>query len=202
MRTTIDRAIGALIEDRDRKICARPIFWRGSGEALTLHAGNLYRIAPGLEPLDGPPVHLDAAAIVAKWETLEIAAVVAEPSAPAKVRRPPRARPAGEKRQRRGKRGRPSADDLRGELPEGERDAWVGVSEAAALAGASRDRIRRALVTGQLEGRSVRGVMLVSAAGARAFATAPAATPAPAPAETSAAADDQPAPADSAEVYS
>lgn len=192
----IDRAVGDLVEDRDRRLCARPIGWRGSGEALLLHAGNFYRVAPGREPLDHPAHAIDAAMIVSKWETLEVADVLRE-TEPSSVeeRRPRKARKTTVPRSdRRDRRGRPSAAELRSELPVEERDAWIGVTEAADLAGVSRDKIRRAIATGALAVRTVRNVTFVEAAVVRGLVVSPsdletaraAPVPAsePAPAET------------------
>lgn len=191
--TTIERAVATLVEDRDRRLCARPIHWRGSAEALLLHAGNLYRVAPGLRPLDGPAHSIDATMIVAKWETLSVVDVLreAEP-APAEERKPREPREPRKPREatvprsdRRDRRGRPSAAELRAELPIEERDAWIGVAEAAELAGVSRDRIRRAISAGALAVRTVRNVTFVEAAVVRGLVVstsdrelAPAATPA------------------------
>lgn len=163
--TTIEKAIAALVEDRDRLLAARPAHWAGSGEGLILHAGNLYRVAPGLDPLiDGPAYHLGAAELVGRWIVSTRDELRAEPAAPPaaeKVARPKRPKkPALERRDR---RGRPSAAELRAELPEGERDAWLGVSEAAKAAGVGKDRIRRAIAAGELAVRLVRGVVFVDA---------------------------------------
>jgi len=157
---TITAAVEALLADVERRFCTRPAHWRGSGEGLVLHGGNLYRLAPGLDPLDGPPYVLGSAELVGRWHVLPVAEVRLEPFAEDELPRP-RARakkPAGDRRER---RGRPSAEELRAELPESERDSWLGVAEAAKAVGIGKDKVRRAVAAGELAVRLVRGVSFV-----------------------------------------
>lgn len=167
--TTIEKAALALVRDRDRLLVMRPEAWRGNGAAVTLHLGRFYRVAPLEEPEDAPPFEFDSLALVSRWEVLPLAllreeATTGKPATGRRVRRAssPRKVAAGPRRL---KRGRPSADELRAELPEAERGEWFGVAEAAKYSGASRDRIRRAMATGTLAFRTVRGVALVERRG-------------------------------------
>lgn len=159
--TTITKAVEALTADTERRLAIRPTYWRGSGEGLVLHGGNLYRVAPGLDPsIEGPAYCLGAAEIACRWDVLPLVEVRVEPTIEAETPRP-RARakkPAGDRRER---RGRPSAEELRAELPEGERDSWLGVAEAAKAAGIGKDKVRRAVAAGELAVRLVRGVSFV-----------------------------------------
>lgn len=165
-RMAISSAIGALIEDRDRRLTARPLHWSGSGESLLLHGGNLYRLAPGLEPLSGPAYPIDASMIVSTWEVLPAATVIAE-SDPNAKREPVRRKRPQKAPATRGKVGRRTAAEVRLELPEEEREAWQGVAEVAALFGVGRDRVRRAISGGALPVRFVASVCLVDVERAR-----------------------------------
>lgn len=158
--TDLMGAIDALRE-RPEQLCARPLSWTGSGEAVVLDGMELYKLDAKRRTVDeAREWRIPFMDLLCNWVLLDRGDLTdewtGEAPAASLPRRKTRSAPKRRPRVKGGPKGRPTAEAIAAEHP-----GWVSVQAAAEELHVSRDRIHRAIKAGTIAGQLVRGSRLV-----------------------------------------